>query len=137
MFNHKFNQKILTFVGFCVISPWSFSQFLLNHKKTLLRWLLHLHATFQLISSSCLPCRHDRPSTILYVKIDHNPVNLYRIPTKRRLVWKCALISFLCIPNFSSIRVYVYILWAKMQSVRNEEKEIIFNFGHLYLGISW
>jgi len=39
---------ILTLVGFYVISLWSFSWFLSNHKKALLRWLLHLHAKFKI-----------------------------------------------------------------------------------------
>ena len=50
----KFNHVILTPVGFCVISPWSFSRFLSNHKKALLQWLLHLHAKFRPIPSSGL-----------------------------------------------------------------------------------
>jgi len=33
---HKFDRVILTLVGFCVKSPWSFSGFLSNHKKVLL-----------------------------------------------------------------------------------------------------
>ena len=58
----KFDRVFLTPVGFCVISPWSFSGFLLNHKKALLQWLFHLHAKFRSIPSSGLPCRRDRPS---------------------------------------------------------------------------
>ena len=54
------------------------------HKKALLRWLLHLsiHAKFQPIPSSGLLRRHDRPSTFFKWKIDHNSINLYRIPPK-------------------------------------------------------
>jgi len=36
----------------------------------------------QLTPSSGLPCRHDRSSIFFKWKINHNSVNLYRIPTK-------------------------------------------------------
>ena len=62
----KIDRVILTQVGFCVISPWSLSRFLPNHKKALLRWLLHLHINFQLILPRRLPCRRDRPLTLFY-----------------------------------------------------------------------
>ena len=44
----KFDHVILTPVGFCVISLWSFSWFLSNDKEVLLQWLLHFHDKFQL-----------------------------------------------------------------------------------------
>ena len=62
----KIDRVILTQVGFRVISPWSLSRFLSNHRKALLRWLLHLHINFQLILPRRLPCRRDRPSTLFY-----------------------------------------------------------------------
>jgi len=46
-----------------------FSGFVSNHKKTLLQWLLYLHAKFHPIPSSGLLCRCDRPSTPLMRKL--------------------------------------------------------------------
>ena len=48
---------------------WVVSYFSLFPLKPLLRWLLHLHAKFQPIPSSGLPCRHDRLSTFLMQKL--------------------------------------------------------------------
>ena len=62
----KIDCVIVTQIEFCVISLWSLSQFFSNHKKALLRWLLHLHSNIQLISSRGLPCGRDRPSTLFY-----------------------------------------------------------------------
>ena len=62
----KFDCVILTTVGFCAISPWSFSGFLSNHKKALLLCLLHLHAKFQFIPQSGLPCGCDNKSILFY-----------------------------------------------------------------------
>ena len=67
-FAYKFDRVIFTPVGFCAISPWSFSGLLSNRKKALLRCLLNLHAKFHPIPSSGLPCRCDRPSTFFYTK---------------------------------------------------------------------
>ena len=41
-----------------------------------------IHAKFHPIPSNGLPCRCDRPSTFFAQKIDHNCVNLNRIPAK-------------------------------------------------------
>ena len=42
------------------------------------------------------------------------------------------------IKRFSSIKVFVHILWLKMQSVQNDKnEEIKQNFAHAYLGIGW
>ena len=88
-FIHKIDCIIVTQVGFCVISPWSLSRFFSNHKKALLRWLLHLHSNFQLIPSRGLPCgRGVYPVGVTDLRpyftriIDHNSVNVHRIPTK-------------------------------------------------------
>ena len=62
----KINRIIVTQVGFCVISQWSLSGFPLNHKKALLRWLLHLHYNFQVISPRSSPCECDRILTLFY-----------------------------------------------------------------------
>jgi len=67
IFYSKFDHIILTTVGFCVISPWSFSGFLSYHKKALLRWSLYLHAKFHPIPFSGLPCRRDRPLTFFNI----------------------------------------------------------------------
>ena len=72
IFIHKFDHVILTPVEFCVISPWSFSRFLSNYKKAHLQWLLHMHAKFQPVHSSSLPCRRDRPLIFFTQKISHN-----------------------------------------------------------------
>ena len=114
---NKFDHVILTLVGFCVISLWSFSGFFSNHKKALLRWLLHLHVKFQPISSSSLPCRHDRPSIFFYLK---NQSKLCKSLSDSNQNW-CTLIIPLCVASFNLIEVCVCVLWAKVQSVRNEE----------------
>ena len=111
----------MTQVGFCVISPWSLSRFLSNHKKALLRWLLHLHINFQLIPQRSLPCRRDRPSTLFTQIIGHNSVNVHRIPTKVgtqiRLnePFKCAKFQ----PDPSTHSCFM----ADVSNVRNEEVE--------------
>ena len=57
------------------------------------------------------------------------------------LVLRSALMSPLCVPNFSPIRACISVLWRILQSVRkeveeeNEEKNP--NFGRLYLGNGW
>ena len=78
----KIDHVILTQVGFCVISPWSLSRFLSNHKNALLRWLLHLLISFQLIPPRGLPCRRDRAVRPYFTQISHNFVNVNRILTK-------------------------------------------------------
>ena len=62
----KIDRVIVTQIGFCGISRWPLTGFLSNHKKALLRQLLHLHSNLQLIPSSGLPCGRDRPSTLFY-----------------------------------------------------------------------
>ena len=80
-------------------------------QKTLLWWLLHLPVRLQLILSCSLSCRCDRPSTSFTQIINHNSINHHQIPTE---------ICSLCVPNFSSIRVCIHILWPNLQSVQNE-----------------
>ena len=60
----KIDRIAVTQVGFCVLSRWTLTGILSNHKKVLLRLLLHLHSNCQLIPSSGLPCGRDRPLTL-------------------------------------------------------------------------
>ena len=65
IFIRKFDCAILTPVGFCIISPLSFSGFISNHKKALLLCLLHLDAKFQLNPRIGLLCRRDKKINIV------------------------------------------------------------------------
>ena len=110
-----------------------FPRFLSNHKKALLWWLLHIHAKFQPILSSALPCRRDRALTF-FVKIRHNSINLYQIPTKIGTEM-CFNMPFLCTkfqlnPSMYFHQIYKCAKWRIIKTRKLKQ-----HFGHSYLGI--
>ena len=105
---------------------------ILNHKKALLQWLLHLYAKIQLIhTSSCcgcdrsLPCfRCDRSLTLFCT---NNSVNLFQVPgTKTHFKWT---LYYVCFPSFSLIGacicVFMADLHAKWRGRRNKAKILV------------
>ena len=59
-----------------------------------------------------------------------------------KLVQRSALINPLSVPNFSTIRARIRVLWRILRSVRNEEveektKKLKRNFVRSYLGNGW
>ena len=98
-----FQNSVTYRVRFCAISQWLLFGFLSNHKKALLRWLLHLHNNLQLIPSRGLPCGHDRSSTFFYANNQSYNVNVHWIPTKLGT-------EIHCIEPFNPLRTAVIIL---------------------------
>ena len=96
----------------CVISPWPLSRFFSNHKKALLRWLLHLHSNFQLI---LYPVGVTDLRPYFTQIIGHNSVNVHRIPTK--------VGTEIRLNEPFTIRARIHVLWRILRNVRNEEVE--------------
>ena len=118
-------RVILTPVGFCLIFM-IFSWFLLNHKKTLLRWLLHLYAKLQPVVYPV----SDRSLTFLCEKSSHSNQNWYRD------VFHWALYVY----QVSAWSEYVFAFYSKCAKRRRRAKKIKklkWNFAHSYLGIGW
>ena len=67
---------------FCVIPPWSFFPIPFKPQKHKLKCLFHLK---DINFNQYLPSVHPVDVTdlrLFYIKIDHNSINLHRIPTK-------------------------------------------------------
>ena len=123
----------MTQVGFCVISPCSLSRFISNHRKALLRCLLHLHSNFQLLPLSGLPCRRDSKSILFYANnrsyLQNHSSDLHQIDARIRLwtPFQCAKFQGNRITRLRFIAIFASVQKheekKKIKKLKNQEKK--------------